>query len=103
MFAQALTESVDHEYSVAVDVLDLGEIEHHVLRPGRSVRGDALVARMAGEIDLSNAEPLGVEIANALEAHRAFAHRDPMLLRKLMWGCSGPCCVGSGVGSLWRP
>jgi|SRR5579859_2764111 len=29
------------------------------------VRGNVFVARMAGEIDLSNAEPLGVEIANA--------------------------------------
>jgi anti-anti-sigma factor len=28
-------------------------------------RGDVLVARMAGEIDLSNAENLGVEIAKA--------------------------------------
>src|SRR5579859_5594333 len=28
LFAKALTEAVDHEYSVAVDVLDLGEIEH---------------------------------------------------------------------------
>jgi len=29
------------------------------------MRGNVLVARMAGEIDLSNAEPLGVEIADA--------------------------------------
>jgi anti-anti-sigma factor len=28
-------------------------------------RGNVMVARMAGEIDLSNAEPLGAEIANA--------------------------------------
>ena len=55
MFSEALTESVDHEDSVAVDVLDLGEIERDAPCVRRSGVGDLEPSRSAFERSISPA------------------------------------------------